>query len=74
MTALEMLLLSLGRSSTSDHHYSFCCYYCFFKNYFISMCPCSDSQVQAQADAITEEDLRLIQERESSIRQLEVHI
>lgn len=34
----------------------------------------SESQVQAQAEAITEEDLRLIQERESSIRQLEVQI
>ncbi|XP_034556018.1 syntaxin-7 [Notolabrus celidotus] len=34
----------------------------------------SDSQVQAQAEAITEEDLRLIQERESSIRQLESDI
>ncbi|XP_068433836.1 syntaxin-7 [Clinocottus analis] len=32
------------------------------------------SQVQAQAEAITEEDLRLIQERESSIRQLESDI
>ncbi|XP_051265285.1 syntaxin-7 [Dicentrarchus labrax] len=34
----------------------------------------SDSQAQAQAEAITEEDLRLIQERESSIRQLESDI
>lgn len=36
----------------------------------------SDSQVQAvaQAEAITEDDLRLIQERESSIRQLESDI
>ncbi|XP_029985066.1 syntaxin-7 [Sphaeramia orbicularis] len=34
----------------------------------------SDSQVQAQTEAITEEDLRLIQERESSIRQLESDI
>ncbi|XP_071390305.1 syntaxin-7, partial [Centroberyx affinis] len=34
----------------------------------------SDAQVQAQAEAITEEDLRLIQERESSIRQLESDI
>ncbi|XP_038582744.1 syntaxin-7 [Micropterus salmoides] len=34
----------------------------------------SESQVQAQAEAITEEDLRLIQERESSIRQLEADI
>ncbi|XP_067428359.1 syntaxin-7 [Thunnus thynnus] len=34
----------------------------------------SDSQMQAQAEAITEEDLRLIQERESSIRQLEADI
>ncbi|KAI9522596.1 hypothetical protein NQZ68_034948 [Dissostichus eleginoides] len=33
-----------------------------------------DSQVQAQAEAITEDDLRLIQERESSIRQLESDI
>ncbi|KAI4802281.1 hypothetical protein KUCAC02_020129 [Chaenocephalus aceratus] len=33
-----------------------------------------DSQVQAQAEAITEDDLRLIQERESSIRQLESNI
>ncbi|XP_028461054.1 syntaxin-7 [Perca flavescens] len=33
-----------------------------------------DSQVQAQTEAITEEDLRLIQERESSIRQLESDI
>lgn len=30
--------------------------------------------MQAQAEAITEEDLRLIQERESSIRQLESDI
>lgn len=30
--------------------------------------------MQAQEEAITEEDLRLIQERESSIRQLEVRI
>lgn len=35
-------------------------------------CICSYSQVQTEAEAITEEDLRLIQERESSIRQLEV--
>ncbi|KAM6905690.1 syntaxin-7 [Lycodopsis pacificus] len=34
----------------------------------------SDAQVQAQAEAITEDDLRLIQERESSIRQLESDI
>ncbi|CAN9507734.1 unnamed protein product [Ophioblennius macclurei] len=34
----------------------------------------SDSQVQAQTEAITEEDLRLIQERESAIRQLESDI
>ncbi|XP_020488112.2 syntaxin-7 [Labrus bergylta] len=34
----------------------------------------SDSQVQAQAEEITEEDLRLIQERELSIRQLESDI
>lgn len=34
----------------------------------------NESQVQAQAEAITEEDLRLIQERESSIRQLEADI
>uniref|UniRef100_A0A4W6ERI5 Syntaxin-7 n=1 Tax=Lates calcarifer TaxID=8187 RepID=A0A4W6ERI5_LATCA len=34
----------------------------------------SDSQVQAQTEAITEEDLRLIQERESAIRQLEADI
>uniref|UniRef100_H2MUZ6 Syntaxin-7 n=1 Tax=Oryzias latipes TaxID=8090 RepID=H2MUZ6_ORYLA len=32
------------------------------------------SQVQTEAEAITEEDLRLIQERESSIRQLEADI
>lgn len=38
------------------------------------MCSCSDSQVQAQTEAITEEDLRLITERESAIRQLEVQI
>lgn len=30
--------------------------------------------MQAQEEAITEEDLRLIQERESAIRQLEVPI
>lgn len=30
--------------------------------------------MQAQTEAITEEDLRLIQERESAIRQLEVQI
>ncbi|XP_071759697.1 syntaxin-7 isoform X2 [Centroberyx gerrardi] len=34
----------------------------------------SDAQVLAQAEAITEEDLRLIQERESAIRQLESDI
>ncbi|XP_060908338.1 syntaxin-7 [Labrus mixtus] len=34
----------------------------------------SDAQVQAQAEEITEEDLRLIQERELSIRQLESDI
>lgn len=34
----------------------------------------SDSQVQAQSEAITEEDLRLIQERETAIRQLESDI
>ncbi|KAM8831899.1 syntaxin-7 isoform 1-T3 [Spinachia spinachia] len=34
----------------------------------------SEAQVQAQAEAITEEDLRLIQERELSIRQLESDI
>ncbi|TNM95077.1 syntaxin-7 [Takifugu rubripes] len=34
----------------------------------------SDSQMQAQTEAITEEDLRLIQERELSIRQLESDI
>ncbi|XP_008311047.1 syntaxin-7 [Cynoglossus semilaevis] len=33
-----------------------------------------DSQMQAQEEAITEEDLRLIQERESAIRQLESDI
>ncbi|XP_015236133.1 syntaxin-7 [Cyprinodon tularosa] len=36
--------------------------------------PQSYTQVQAQTEAITEEDLRLIQERESSIRQLESDI
>lgn len=36
--------------------------------------PQSDFQAQAQAEAITEDDLRLIQERESSIRQLESDI
>ncbi|XP_011490375.1 syntaxin-7 isoform X2 [Oryzias latipes] len=36
--------------------------------------PPSYSQVQTEAEAITEEDLRLIQERESSIRQLEADI
>lgn len=36
------------------------------------MHPRSYSQVQSQAEIITEEDLRLIQERESAIRQLEV--
>ncbi|XP_029352615.1 syntaxin-7 isoform X1 [Echeneis naucrates] len=34
----------------------------------------SDSQSQAQTEAITEDDLRLIQERESAIRQLESDI
>ncbi|XP_029903539.1 syntaxin-7 isoform X2 [Myripristis murdjan] len=34
----------------------------------------SDPQLQAQAEAITEEDLMLIQERESAIRQLESDI
>ncbi|KAL6095635.1 stx7 [Pungitius sinensis] len=34
----------------------------------------SEAQVQAQTEAITEEDLRLIQERELSIRQLESDI
>ncbi|XP_028997075.1 syntaxin-7-like isoform X2 [Betta splendens] len=34
----------------------------------------SESQVQAQADAITEDDLQLIQERELAIRQLESDI
>ncbi|XP_070705870.1 syntaxin-7 isoform X1 [Pempheris klunzingeri] len=34
----------------------------------------SDAQVQAQTEAFTEEDLRLIQERESAIRQLESDI
>ncbi|XP_039873416.1 syntaxin-7-like isoform X2 [Simochromis diagramma] len=34
----------------------------------------SDSQIQVQADAVTEEDLRLIQERESALRQLESDI
>uniref|UniRef100_H3D054 Syntaxin-7 n=1 Tax=Tetraodon nigroviridis TaxID=99883 RepID=H3D054_TETNG len=34
----------------------------------------SESQSQAQAEAITEEDLRLIQERESAIQQLESDI
>ncbi|KAF3702712.1 Syntaxin-7 [Channa argus] len=34
----------------------------------------NDSQVQAQTEAITEDDLRLIQERESAIRQLESDI
>uniref|UniRef100_A0A3Q3XBS7 Syntaxin-7 n=1 Tax=Mola mola TaxID=94237 RepID=A0A3Q3XBS7_MOLML len=34
----------------------------------------SDSQTQAQVEAITEEDLRLIQERELGIRQLEADI
>ncbi|AWP19841.1 putative syntaxin-7 [Scophthalmus maximus] len=34
----------------------------------------NDAQLQAQAEAITEDDLRLIQERESSIRQLEADI
>ncbi|XP_036066481.1 syntaxin-7 isoform X2 [Oryzias melastigma] len=36
--------------------------------------PPSYSQVQTETEAITEEDLRLIQERESSIRQLESDI
>ncbi|XP_032441624.1 syntaxin-7 [Xiphophorus hellerii] len=36
--------------------------------------PPSYSQVQSQAEIITEEDLRLIQERESAIRQLESDI
>lgn len=49
--------------------------HCYF-NYSncIRICSCSDSQVQAQSEAITEEDLKLIQERESAIRQLEVQI
>ncbi|XP_068199249.1 syntaxin-7 [Antennarius striatus] len=34
----------------------------------------SDSQMQAQAEAITEDDLRLILERESAIKQLEADI
>lgn len=68
MTALEMCHLSLGRSTIYDHYYHFCYYYYFL----IYIWSCSDSQVQAQTEAITEEDLRLIQERESSIRQLEV--
>ncbi|XP_062267022.1 syntaxin-7 [Platichthys flesus] len=34
----------------------------------------NETQVQAQAEAITEDDLRLIQERETSIRQLESDI
>lgn len=36
--------------------------------------PCSDSQLQSQDVAITEEDLQQIQERESAIRQLEVRL
>lgn len=39
---------------------------------WVYICHNSDSQVQAEAEAIKEEDLRLIQERELSIRQLEV--
>lgn len=35
---------------------------------------CSDSQMQSQAELITEEDLQQIQERESAIRQLEVRL
>lgn len=45
-------------------------YYCYYT--FLPVLPGSEAQVQAQAEAITEEDLRLIQEREMSIRQLEV--
>uniref|UniRef100_A0A3Q3GEN5 Syntaxin-7 n=1 Tax=Labrus bergylta TaxID=56723 RepID=A0A3Q3GEN5_9LABR len=47
-------------------------YYYYYYIYMVSSC--SDSQVQAQAEEITEEDLRLIQERELSIRQLESDI
>uniref|UniRef100_A0A3Q3QZE6 Syntaxin-7 n=1 Tax=Monopterus albus TaxID=43700 RepID=A0A3Q3QZE6_MONAL len=40
----------------------------------ICICSCSDSQLQDQTEAITEDDLRLIEERESAIRQLESDI
>lgn len=71
-----MGLISLGRSTIHDHYYYFCYYYYYHSYFLICICACRDSQVQAQAqtEAITEEDLRLIQERETSIRQLEVQI
>uniref|UniRef100_A0A3Q4N864 Syntaxin-7 n=1 Tax=Neolamprologus brichardi TaxID=32507 RepID=A0A3Q4N864_NEOBR len=40
----------------------------------VSNCLSSDHQIQVQADAVTEEDLRLILERESALRQLESDI
>lgn len=73
MTALGMCLPSPGRFIY--YHLSFLSFLSLYVLFFFNLiyvCSCSDYQVQAQTEAITEDDLRLIQERESSIRQLEV--
>lgn len=46
---------------------------CFFPHSFFSVSQ-TQPQVQVQDEEITEDDLRLIHERESSIRQLEVRL
>lgn len=61
----------LGCSFILLHNFSLC----FFNSAWdLSLFLLSDSQPQAQVqdEEITEDDLRLIEERESSIRQLEV--
>lgn len=45
-----------------------------FFSYFFLFISQAQPQVQVQDDEITEDDLRLIHERESSIRQLEVSL
>lgn len=60
----NILVLRIKMSHLVDNKSSFCI--CFYSQ--------TQPQVQVQDEEITEDDLRLIHERESSIRQLEVSL
>ncbi|CAL8316853.1 unnamed protein product [Merluccius merluccius] len=61
-----------SRISVSNQHPPLYCWETE-TNYSVNNCP-NDFQTQSQEEAITEDDLRLIQERESAIRALESDI